>query len=159
MNNLKTEQIRMIILHCSATRSNMSYTVQQLERDHRARGFRTVGYHYYIYRSGQVVQCRSLNECGAHTRGYNHCSIGICYEGGLSPQGVATDTRTQAQKEALLQLLKQLKQRFPHAVILGHRDLSRDLDGDGRISPYEYMKACPCFDAIPEYAHLHFSTL
>ena len=78
-----TDSVRYIILHCSATRCNGDYTVEQLLRDHRARGFRTIGYHFYVRRDGTVSQHRRLLEVGAHCRPFNRCSIGVCYEGGL----------------------------------------------------------------------------
>jgi len=79
---------------------------------------------------------------GAHARRYNAHSIGICYEGGLNEQGRDDDTRTPAQKHALIALLRSLKVDYPDAVILGHRDL-----------PW-VKKACPCFDAKSEYGDL-----
>lgn len=63
-----TDSVRYIILHCSATRCNSDYTVEQLLRDHRARGFRTIGYHFYVRRDGTVSQHRRLLEVGAHCR-------------------------------------------------------------------------------------------
>lgn len=81
---------------------------------------------------------------------YQH-SIGICYEGGLDAQGRACDTRTPAPKRALLELLTDLHRRYPMALILGHRDLSPDLNGNGLIEPNEYLKQCPCFDVMKEY--------
>ena len=77
------DSVRFIVIHCSATQSDRDYTVEQLLRDHKVRGFRTIGYHFYIRRSGIVTQHRRLLEVGAHVRGLNRCSIGICYEGGL----------------------------------------------------------------------------
>lgn len=50
-----TDSVRYIILHCSATRCNSDYTVEQLLRDHRARGFRTIGYHFYVRRDAPSV--------------------------------------------------------------------------------------------------------
>ena len=79
--------VRFLVLHCSATRCNRSYTVEQMMRDHKARGFRTIGYHFYIRRDGTMTQHRRLLEVGAHARPYNRCSIGICYEGGLDENG------------------------------------------------------------------------
>lgn len=75
--------VKYIVIHCSATRSTRDYTAEQLLRDHKTRGFRTVGYHFYIRRDGSVTQHRKLLEVGAHCRPWNRCSIGICYEGGL----------------------------------------------------------------------------
>ena len=130
------DSVRFLVLHCSATRSDRDYPVEQLLRDHRARGFRTVGYHFYLRRDGTLTQHRRLLEVGAHARPYNRCSIGICYEGGLDPQDRPADTRTPVQRERLRQLLAVLRELFPHARIVGHRDL-----------PGATPKSCPCFDA------------
>ena len=84
-------------------------------------------------------------------KNHNAHSIGVCYEGGLDADGHAAGTRTPAQKEALLELLTDLHRRFPMALILGHRDLSPDLNGNGLIEPNENLKQCPCFDVMKEY--------
>lgn len=128
-------EVKYLVVHCSATRCNRDYTAEQLLRDHKARGFRTVGYHFYIRRSGVITQHRRLLEAGAHCRPWNRCSIGICYEGGLDAEGHPADTRTQEQYEQLLLLLMKLKKLFPEARIRGHRDM-----------PGSIPKACPCFD-------------
>ena len=135
--------VKYLIIHCSATRCTQDYTEAQLLRDHKARGFRTVGYHYYIRRSGVVTHPRRLLEVGAHCRPWNRCSIGICYEGGLDADGRPADTRTPEQHEQLLLLLMKLMKLFPHARIRGHRDM-----------PGGTPKACPCFDAEAEYGYL-----
>lgn len=131
-----SKSIRFLVLHCSATRSNQSYSVEQLMRDHKQRGFRTIGYHFYIRRDGSLTQHRKLLEVGAHARPYNRCSIGICYEGGLDENGVPCDTRTKEQTERMVELLKNLHVLFPNARIVGHRDL-----------PSTTPKDCPCLDA------------
>lgn len=134
------DSVRFLVVHCSATRADRDYTVEQLLRDHKARGFRTIGYHFYIRRSGEVTQHRRLLEVGAQARGYNRCSIAVCYEGGLSARnGEPADTRTPEQKQALGELLGRLHKLFPKALIVGHRDLPG------------VKKACPCFDAESEY--------
>ena len=69
------DSVRFIVIHCSATRCDRDYTVEQLLRDHKARGFRTIGYHFYIRKNGAVTQHRKLLEVGAHARGFNRCSI------------------------------------------------------------------------------------
>ena len=139
--------IRMIVVHCSATRSVQSYSPEQLEQDHLRRGFRGCGYHYYIMRSGWLYEMRPPELVGAHARGYNRYSIGVCYEGGLDARYQPADTRTPEQRQMLEQLMQRLRSLYPTAFILGHRDLSPDLNGDGVISPHEWTKACPCFDA------------
>ncbi len=146
--------IKHLIIHCSATRIQQDYSPEQMNRDHRARGFRSAGYHYYIRKDGQVIPLRQEEELGAHCLGYNRQSIGICYEGGLSSEGKAMDSRSSAQKKALLQLLKDLKHRYPLSQIVGHRDLSPDQNYDGIISPSEWIKQCPCFDAKKEYENI-----
>ena len=121
------DSVRFIVIHCSATQSDRDYTVEQL--------------HFYIRRSGIVTQHRRLLEVGAHVRGLNRCSIGICYEGGLDESGKTADTRTPEQKEQLRELLWKLHTLFPHALIVGHRDLPG------------VKKACPCF-SCDEYRYL-----
>ena len=137
------DSVRFLVLHCSATRCNQNYTVEQLMRDHKARGFRTIGYHFYIRRDGTMTQHRRLLEVGAHARPYNRCSIGICYEGGLDEHGKPCDTRTAAQTDRLRQLLEELHRLFPKAEIVGHRDL-----------PGTTPKACPCLDAGKEFGDI-----
>ena len=152
---MRTTDIRYIVLHCSATRSTQDYNPEALERDHRARGFRGIGYHYYVRRSGEVIPCRPLDQIGAHVRGYNHCSWGVCYEGGLDEAGRPADTRTPKQRASLLRLLMQLKDYAPQAHILGHRDLSPDRNGDGHITSEEWLKSCPSLEAETEYHTLN----
>ena len=105
--------VKYIVIHCSATRSTRDYTAEQLLRDHKTRGFRTVGYHFYIRRDGSVTQHRKLLEVGAHCRPWNRCSIGICYEGGLDADGRPADTRTPEQTEQFILLLMRMVKIFP----------------------------------------------
>lgn len=148
--------INQIVVHCSATREHVDYSPEQLERDHKARGFICAGYNFYIRKSGEIVKLRAIEQIPAHVKGYNEHSMGICYEGGLDIFGRAHDTRTNAQKASLLQLLRHLMIRFPGSRIYGHRDLSADLNGDGVITPDEWVKQCPSFDARDEYGYLEY---
>lgn len=138
-----SRRIRLIVVHCSATRVDVDFGVDDLLRCYLARGFRTIGYHFYITKDGRVYHTRPMAEIGAHARGFNLHSLGICYEGGLGIDGQPTDTRTPAQREALRRVLSELKELFPEAEIVGHRQLSGDIH-----------KACPCFDARKEYEDL-----
>lgn len=147
----KSRNITLIVVHCSATSVLRDYTPEMLERDHRERGFNSAGYHFYIRRSGQRVPLRPLALAGAHVTGFNRDSIGVCYEGGIDASGNIADTRTQQQKDAIAALLRELVVLYPDSEILGHRDLSPDKNGDGVISPDEWIKQCPCFDAKKEY--------
>jgi N-acetyl-anhydromuramyl-L-alanine amidase AmpD len=141
-----------LVVHVSATRPSQDYGAVEIDRMHRAKGWAGIGYHFVIRRNGKVETGRAVNQVGAHVEGWNSISLGICMIGGISEAGQPEDNATQAQKLALQQLLRMLAERYPHARILGHRDLSPDKDHDGVIEPHEHIKACPCFDAIP-WAH------
>ena len=125
-------RIDLIVIHCSATRADRSYSVDDCRRDHLARGFANIGYHYYITRDGVVHAGRPLYQEGAHVRGFNKFSIGICYEGGLDSNGRPADTRTPQQRICLELLIRRLKTDYPLAKIVGHHDLNPKKD-------------CPCF--------------
>ena len=135
-NMMSADSVRFLVLHCSASRCNQDYSVEQLRRDHKARGFYDIGYHFYIRKDGTMTQHRKLLEVGAHARPYNGCSIGICYEGGLDEQGKPRNTMTTEQETRLIDLFRNLKILFPKAKIVGHRDL-----------PGTTPKECPCLDA------------
>ena len=141
------EEVKYLVIHCSATRCDRDYTEEMLLRDHLARHFRGIGYHFYIRKDGKKTQHRMLLEVGAHCIPYNRCSIGICYEGGLDNEGHPKDTRTPWQKHSLRVLILTLLRDYPGCRVCGHRDLSPDLNGNGEIEPEEWIKACPCFDA------------
>lgn len=76
-------KIDLIVIHCSATRADRSLTPDDLETQHRRRGFNGTGYHYYIRKDGTVHLTRPIERIGAHVKGFNLNSVGICYEGGL----------------------------------------------------------------------------
>ncbi|WP_293589677.1 N-acetylmuramoyl-L-alanine amidase, partial [Prevotella sp.] len=116
---MSAEDIKYLVLHCSASRCDQDYSVEQLRRDHKARGFYDIGYHFYIRKDGTMTQHRMLLEVGAHARPYNKCSIGICYEGGLDEQGRACNTMTTEQETRLVNLFRNLKILFPKAKIVG----------------------------------------
>ncbi len=116
-------------------------TVAEIDRWHKARGFRCIGYHYVIDIDGTVTEGRPLSQPGAHCRGHNARSIGIAYAGGLDAATLKpADTRTPQQREALRQLITSLRRSYPGATVHGHREFA--------------AKACPCFDAAAEYAAL-----
>lgn len=121
-----------IILHCTATPAGRHVTVSDIDRWHRQRGWASIGYHFVIYLDGTVHRGRPVAQIGAHCSGHNAGSIGICYVGGLSSDGLTpTDTRTPAQCAALHRLVHELLQSYPHATVHGHNDYA--------------PKACPCF--------------
>lgn len=144
-------KIDKIILHCSATKEGQSFTVKDIDSWHRQRGFKSVGYHYVVLLDGTIQEGRKESEIGAHCLNHNRNSIGICYIGGLDANGKAKDTRTDKQRTALNVLVKELKKRYPEAVVLGHRDCSPDKNGNGIIEKWEWLKECPCFDVGKEF--------
>ena len=143
-------KIDLIVIHCSATREDRDFTEQNLEVAHRRRGFNGIGYHFYIRKNGDIKTTRPIERIGAHVKGYNAHSIGICYEGGLDTNGRPKDTRTLWQKHSLQVLIKALQIDYPSCRICGHRDLSPDLNGNGEIEPEEWIKACPCYNVSDE---------
>mgnify|MGYP000773012200 FL=1 len=144
-------EINLIVVHCSATRADRDFTENDLEVCHRHRGFNGAGYHFYIRKNGDIKNTRPLEKPGAHALGYNAHSIGICYEGGLDVRYRPADTRTEWQKHSLRVLIRTLLMDYPGCRVCGHRDLSPDRNGDGRISPEEWVKECPCFEVIEEF--------
>lgn len=134
--------------HCSATPPSRSYTVEDLTLDHKARGFRTIGYHWYITRDGVRHKGRNEHELGAHVKGFNNHNIGICLEGGINEQGKAEFNFTEAQIDEWLLLVKEIQGRHKLALdkFRGHRDWSPDKNGDGKITSIDWLKECPTFD-------------
>lgn len=140
-----------IVIHCSATKENKDYSVEDIKKWHLQRGFNDVGYHFVIKLDGTIELGRSLDKIGAHVTGNNTGSIGICYIGGLNSNGKAKDTRTIEQKQSLIDLVTILKTFISIKEVKGHRDYSKDLNNNGIIEPFEYMKDCPCFDVKKEF--------
>ena len=152
-------KVDMIVIHCSASKASVNYTFDQCVKDHKARGFKQCGYHRFIAKDGTIHIGRNFDYLGAHVEGYNAKSIGICYEGGLdekstSKKSIAKDTRTEAQKASILKCIKEAMEYGNITRIIGHRDLSPDLNGNGIVEPHEWVKVCPSFDAVAEYKHL-----
>ncbi len=125
-------KIDQIIIHCTATPEGREVTVAEIDSWHRQRGFKGIGYHYVIHLDGRLSNGRSVEMIGAHCLNHNSRSIGVCYVGGTDRQGRAKDTRTEAQRRALLKLCQELKQKYPKATIHGHNEFA--------------AKACPSFD-------------
>ena len=150
-------RIDHIVVHCTATPEGQARTVEQIRSQHKAQGWIDIGYHYVVTLDGRVHPGRDVDLAGAHVSGHNANSIGVVYVGGLENKPVpynklkAKDTRTPAQKAALLSLLMSLRKLYPFAKIQGHRDFSPDRNGNGTIEPSEWIKECPSFDAKKEY--------
>ena len=144
-------KINLVVVHCTATREDDFLSIEGLKRMHLNRGFSDVGYHYYIRRNGTIINGRNEDQIGPHVKGYNKNSMGIAYEGGLDKYGEPTDTRTEQQKRSLAALIEVVRLKYGEIPVKGHRDLSPDLDGDGVVEKHEWLKECPCFDAVEEY--------
>ncbi len=135
-------KITLIVVHCSGNRAGSKLRAADIDRYHRSLGWSGCGYHYVIATDGTVEVGRPVERAGAHCKGHNRYSIGVCYVGGLADDGVTPmDTRNEAQRKSLRRLLEQLHDLYPKAIIVGHRDLGAN-------------KACPCFDAVREFADL-----
>ena len=134
--------IKYIVIHCAATKEGQSFDIKDVDRWHKARGWKGVGYHFFIKLTGVVQLGRDISEVGAHVGGYNSHSIGICYCGGLDRNGTPKDTRTDEQKMSLIAIIRELKDKFPNAIVQGHKDFPG------------VAKACPSFNAKSEYKTL-----
>jgi N-acetyl-anhydromuramyl-L-alanine amidase AmpD len=132
--------IHTIVVHCTATPAGRHVTVEDVDLWHRQRGWSGIGYHTLVGLRGEIWQGRPEHVTGAHVRGFNAGSLGVAYVGGGNAAPYR-DTRTVPQKEAILAVLDEWLARYPIERIVGHRDL-------------DPTKACPCFDATAEYAHL-----
>ncbi len=130
--------ITAIILHCTATPEGEDYTVEQIRQMHLARGFSDIGYHFLIGRDGKVHAGRPTAIAGAHCKGHNTRSIGICYVGGCPVRTTpdwnkkSKDTRTPAQEAALVKLVKEQLKQYPGATVHGHNEFAN--------------KGCPSFN-------------
>lgn len=132
--------IDKIIVHCSATPEGRDISANTIDQWHKERGWSGIGYHYVVKIDGTIEYGRDITKTGAHVKGHNTGSIGICYIGGCDLHMNPKDTRTAEQKESLLLLIKTLKKLHCNATIHGHNEFS--------------SKACPSFDAKNEYKNI-----
>lgn len=132
-----TRLIQRLIIHCSATKAGQECNAEIIDKWHREKGYKCIGYHYVILPDGTIEKGRPDEEKGAHCIGYNTDSIGICYVGGLDNNGKPADTRTPEQKLALLHLINDLCSKYKIKDVAGHNEYS--------------SKDCPCFNVKNEY--------
>jgi N-acetylmuramoyl-L-alanine amidase len=133
--------IKYLAVHCTATSQKTSISVIQSYWKNQL-GWKMPGYHFIIKPDGEVVNLLPIEQVSNGVQGFNSQIINISYIGGVDTKNVPLDTRTPAQKASLLKLLKELKQKFPTAIIQGHRDFPN------------VKKACPSFDAKKEYKNV-----
>lgn len=143
---MKIKEVRYIVVHCSGNSANSKLRASDIRRFHISkRGFADIGYHFVIPTDGTIELGRRLNVAGAHVKGFNQYSIGICYVGGLDAHGRPADTRNEAQRKALRKIVREMHAQFPNALILGHRDFPN------------VAKSCPCFNVREEFANYNKS--
>ena len=137
-------QIDQIIIHCSATPPSMDIGIDTVRRWHvNERGWKDVGYHFFVKRDGTIEYGRDPETPGAHAKGFNSSSLGVCYAGGVDANMKPHDTRTDAQKHSLEMLVTILRVIYgKHVEVLGHRDLPG------------VKKACPSFDVKKWWAEI-----
>lgn len=137
-------EIKYMAIHCTAT--PQTTTIEQIKKAWKDKGWRSPGYHYMIKPNGAIVELHPIEKMSNGVKGYNANSIHISYIGGVDENNKPIDNRTDAQRKAMHELVNMLKDKFPKAEIKGHRDFSPDIDGDGIIEKFEWLKACPCFE-------------
>lgn len=147
--NKATRKVDRIFVHCTAGNQKTT-TVKSLNAEFKSKGWKTGGYHYVIFPDGSVVQMEDENKIANGVKGYNKNSIHISWVGGYN----SVDNRTQKQKDSIIKVLKELRKKYPNAKILGHRDISPDVNNNGIVDPWERIKDCPCFDVLKEYKNI-----
>lgn len=142
-------KINLIVLHCYATKEGQNFTVEDVDRWHKQRGWKKIGYHYVLDLDGTVHAGRDESEIGAHATGYNAYSLGISYCGGCDKNGKAKDTRTKEQKESMLKLVHDLLKKYNLTLenVKCHNQLCKN------------GKQCPSFsiDTFKKEYHERFS--
>ena len=123
-----------IVVHCSATKPSMDIGAKEIRMWHkRDNGWLDIGYHFVIRRDGTIEEGRKVDQVGAHVKNYNSISVGVCLVGGVNDSLKPEYNFTKEQEASLKEVLKTLKEKYPIAVIKGHRD-------------FDSGKACPSFD-------------
>ena len=148
-------KIKRIFVHCTASNQNTT-TEETLRKEFRRKGWKNPGYHYVVKTDGNIIQMLDDERVANGVKGYNSNAIHVAWIGGIDndhPKGI--DNRTIEQKVALFDILTKLKMRYTDAIIMGHRDISPDLNHNGIIDPWERIKECPCLDAMEEYMDIN----
>lgn len=151
-------QIKRIFVHCTASWQRTT-TVESLRKEFKDKGWKSPGYHWVVFPDGRLVGMQDEALPANGVKGYNQESIHVAWVGGIakdkSGKTVSADNRTLEQKGALFDLLTKLKLKYRDAIIMGHRDISPDLNHNGVVDPWERIKDCPCFDAMVEYMDIN----
>lgn len=148
-NNMNKRKITHIFVHCTATLPTA--TVESIQQGWRSIGWKNPGYHYVVKADGTIVTLQPEDKASNGVKGYNAHAIHVAYIGGLrmlNGTKIYEDTRTLEQMAGLRQILRELRGRYPKAIILGHRSIW------GEYTPEKWQKLCPCFNAIKAYADI-----
>jgi N-acetyl-anhydromuramyl-L-alanine amidase AmpD len=159
-------KIERIFVHCTASWQDTT-TIASLKKEFHDKGWKNPGYHWVIFPGGKVVKLLEESNVANGVKGYNSTAIHVAWVGGIRYQNgkdkngnlvrkiVSDDNRTDEQKQALFDLLTKLKLKYKGAMIMGHRDISPDLNHNGVVDPWERIKDCPCFDAMVEFMDIN----
>jgi N-acetylmuramoyl-L-alanine amidase len=135
-------ELNRVILHCSATREGQDVSAATIKDWHvNGRGWSDIGYHYVIRLDGTIEKGRPIHRPGAHTKGHNAESVGVCYIGGVEQDGkTPKDTLTLAQEKAFRSLYNALQLVFGPMTLHGHNEYA--------------AKACPSFNVTDKFPDL-----
>lgn len=115
-NNSPMKKVEGIGLHHSGV--TVLQSVEVIHNYHKGKGWAGIGYHYYVRKDGSIYRGRPESMAGAHCNGINSISIGICAEGNFSEE-----TMSNVQKQALLELVKDIKSRYDIKWVRGHKEI------------------------------------
>lgn len=119
-------KIKLLVVHCSDTDNNENLNATDIHKMHLNFGWDGIGYHKVILRSGIIENGRPEYWMGAHVKGKNKISLGVCL--------IGRDEFTSKQFISLQKILKLWKISYPQAKIVGHCDTGNT------------HKTCPNFD-------------
>jgi N-acetylmuramoyl-L-alanine amidase len=151
----RLSDVEWVVVHCSATNPDQDIGEDEIRQMHLAKGWDDIGYHVVVRRNGAKEYGRPFDVRGAHVKGYNSHSLGICMVGGVSVNGPPENNFTPEQFASVLEVLDALHILFPTAKVKGHRDFFPDLNGDGVIDKNDWLKDCPCFN-VRQWLHANF---
>ena len=134
--------LNRIILHCSATREGKDFSVDTIRDWHvKGNGWSDIGYHWVIRLDGSIEVGRPLEKSGAHTKGHNKDSVGVCYIGGCDADGKPKDTMNPEQEKAWRMIVLSLRTLYGDLTIHGHNEFAN--------------KACPSFTVKEKFADMY----
>lgn len=133
-------RIDYVVIHCADTFADQDIGVEDIRHWHVAgNGWSDVGYHFVCRRDGTVEEGRDIKTIGAHVKGFNNHSIGLCWVGGRGENGSPENNMTKDQEVSLRGVVDRMLSAFPDAVLMGHNDFPG------------VSKSCPVFDVCDWY--------